>query len=86
MNTLNRKSLFAIAATCLLTQANADVVLPKEAQHYLETAHVLEDKSLPSRNGELAVLVDYLKYNWREVFDNLQTVAPTDKEKRTKSI
>jgi hypothetical protein len=54
---------------------------PKPVQDYLKNAVICEDNSLPSMQGALWVFQDYLKKNWRDVLNNIQTVAPTDNEK-----
>jgi hypothetical protein len=80
------KSLKAISI-CLpvlifsFQHALADMTPPKPVQDYLKNAIIGEDNSLPSMQGALWVFQDYLKKNWKDVLNNIQTIAPTDNEK-----
>ena len=67
---------------CLLRNTFAAMTIPKPIQEYLQTAKICEDNSLSSPGGGLKVIQDYLRGNWKSVLDNIETFAPTDKDKR----
>ena len=57
------------------------IALPKAAQQYLQTARIDLDGGLDGREPGCNELREYLKKNWIEVLDNLQSIAPTDIQK-----
>lgn len=60
----------------------AEVKLPGPVKDYLGRIVICEDNTLAVEGGERWVFEDYLKLHWRDVWSNIQGVAPTDYKKR----
>ena len=67
--------------TCFFRNISASITLPAPVQDYLKNSHIGEDGSLPSRQGARWMFEGYLKNNWREVLNDLNTITPTNNEK-----